>query len=146
MTMPTSPFLLHLKNMRKDAIYIDTPRPRRMPLPKRSRLIPVIGQPIVEYQYERLIKCWYCGDDNTTGRDEGKSTHSRMSSTYTMPRQVSLGVKGRTAEELISVNRTIFTTRVAPKAGADGTARAIKNLWTVTAHIGCKGCGTLLED
>jgi hypothetical protein len=132
--------------MRKDAIYIDTPRPRRRPMVKRSRAIPVVGQPIEAYQYERLIKCWYCGDDNTTGRDEGKSSNSRMSSTYSMPVQVSLGIKGYKAEESISVNRSIFTTRVAPKAGADGTARAIKNLWTVTAHIGCKACGTLLED
>ncbi len=132
--------------MRKDAIFIDTPRPRRRPMAKRSRAIPVIGQPIVEYQYERLIKCWYCGDINTTGRDEGKSSSSRMESTYTMPRQLSLGVKGRTVKESISVNKTIFSTRVAPKAGADGTARAIKNLWTVTSHVGCKSCGTLLED
>ena len=132
--------------MRKDAIYIDTPRPRRRPMPRRSRAIPVIGQPIVAYQYERLIKCWYCGDINTTGRDEGKSTTKIMSSTYTMPRQLSLGVKGYKAEESLSVNRSIFSARVAPKAGTDGNARPVKNLWTVTANRGCKSCGTLLED
>ncbi len=129
--------------MRKDAIYIDTPRPIKRPMAKRSRFIPVVGQPIEEYQYERLIQCWYCGDINTTGRDAGKSTHTRMTSTYTMPRQLSLGVKGREPEESKSVNRNIFTTRVAPFAGADGTARAIKNLWTVTSHRGCKACGTI---
>ncbi len=132
--------------MRKDAIYVDTPRPRRRPMTRRSRTIHVIGQPIEEYQYERLIECWYCGDINTTGRDEGKSSNSVMSSTYTMPRQVSLGMKGYRAEESISVNRSVFTTRVAPKAGADGTARVVKNVWTLTAQKGCKACGTLLED
>ncbi len=132
--------------MRKDAIYIDTPVPRRRPMVRRSRVIPVIGQPTEEYQYERLLMCWYCGDINTTGRDEGKSSNTVMASTYTMPRQVSLGIKGYRANESISVNRSVFTTRIAPIAGADGTARAVKNLWTVTAHKGCKACGTLLED
>lgn len=115
-------------------------------MPRRSRVIPVVGQPIEAYQYERLLECWYCGDINTTGRDAGKSSNSIMSTTYTMPRQVSLGVKGYRAEESASVNRSVFTTRVAPIAGADGTARVVKNLWTVTAQKGCKACGTLLED
>lgn len=132
--------------MRKDAIYIDTPPPRRRPPAKRSRAIPIRGQPVVEYQYERLLQCWYCDDINTTGRDEGKSSHSRMASTYSMPRQVSLGNKGHTPEEAISVNRMLFSTMVAPIAGADGTARPVKNFWTVDSHIGCKACGTLLED
>lgn len=132
--------------MRKDAIYIDTQPPRRRPMPKRSRAIPIRGQPVVEYQYERLIECWYCGDINTTSRDEGKSSHSRMSSTYSMPRQLSVGSAGRTPEEAISVNRMLLSTMVAPLAGADGNARAVKNLWTVDSYIGCKGCGTLLED
>ncbi len=129
--------------MKKDAIYIDTPPPRKIPLPRRARTIPVVGQPIVEYQYEKLFRCFHCGDINTTGRDEEDTGNSRMTSTYTMPRQLSLGVKGYTPEESKSVNRSILTTRVAPKAGADGTARAIKNLWTVTAHRGCKACGTI---
>lgn len=132
--------------MRKDAIYIDTSPPRRRPMAKRSRVIKVRGQPVEAYQYERLLKCWYCGDINTTGRDEGKSSHSRMASTYSMPRQLSVGSKGRTPEEAISVNRTLFSTMVAPVAGADGTARPVKNLWTVDSHIGCKACGTLIED
>ncbi len=128
--------------MRKDAIYIDTPRPRRRPMPKRSRSIPVLGQPIEEYQYERLFKCWYCGDINTTGRDKEDTGNSRMASTYTMPRQQSLGVKGHKTEESISVNKSIFAARVAPKTGADGNARAVKNLWTLTSHRFCKACGT----
>ncbi len=132
--------------MRKDAVYIDTPIPRRRPMAKRSRAIPVRGQPIEAYQYERLLQCWYCGDINTTGRDEGKSSNRRMSSTYTMPRRQSLGVRSRNREGSISVNRNIFMMRVAPKAGADGNTRAVKNFWTVTAHRGCKSCGTLLED
>ncbi len=129
--------------MRKDAIYIDTPRPVRRPMIRRSRTIPVIGQPVVEYQYETLFMCWYCGDINTTGRDEEDTGNSRMTTTYTMPRQQSLGVKGYKEEEIISVNKTIFTTRVAPKSGADGAARAVKNLWTITAQRGCKACGTI---
>ncbi len=132
--------------MRKDAIYIDTPRPRRRPKAKRSRVIPVPGQPIEAYQYERILKCWYCGHINTTGRDEGKSRQSSMSSTFSLPRQLSLGVKGHTPEEAISVNRMIFSLKVAPIAGADGTARPVKNVWAIDSHIGCKSCGTLIED
>ncbi len=129
--------------MRKDAVYIDTPRPRRIPTPRRARTIPVIGQPIEEYQYEKLFQCWYCGDINTTGRDEEDTGSSRMVTKYTMPRQLSIGTRGRTIEESRSVNRTIFQTRVSPIAGADGTAQAVKNVWTVTSHRGCKACGTI---
>jgi len=128
---------------RKDAIYIDT----KVPIPKartrRSRHIPVEGQPVEEYQYEKLLRCWYCGDINTTGRDEEDTGNSRMSSTYEMPRQVSQGSAGQTGEEAKSVQRSIFGYRVAPMAGADGTARPVKNVWTVTSHRGCKSCGTI---
>lgn len=132
--------------MKKDAIYIDTPVPVKRPDAKRSRAIPVRGQPVEEYQYERLIKCWYCGDINTTGRDEGKSSNTTMSTVYSMPRELSRGSGGRTPEEVISVNKTIFSHRVMPIAGADGNARPVKNVFTIDSYLGCKGCGTLLED
>lgn len=135
-----------MTKQRKDAIYIDTPIPRRRPMTRRSRFIPVIGQPIEAYQYEKLIKCWYCGDINTTGRDEGKSSHSRMSSTYSIPTSVSKGTQGYKPEEAISVNRTLFGTKTAPIAGADGTARVIKRVRSTDSNIGCKACGTLIED
>ena len=129
--------------MRKDAIYIDTPIPRKRPLPRRRRTIPVKGQPIEEYQYEKLYQCWYCGDINTTGRDDQGINSSSMISSYSMPRELSRGVRGQEPEESISVNRTVFGLKVAPIAGADGTARPIKNVWAIDNRLGCKACGTI---
>jgi hypothetical protein len=128
---------------RKDAIYIDTPLPRTHSRAKRSRVIPVRGQPIEAYQYERLLKCWFCGDINTTGRDEEDNGNSSMSSKYTMPRRVSLGTGKPGSSQYISVPRSVLGYRVAPKAGANGSARAVKEYWTVTSHRGCKACGTI---
>lgn len=129
--------------MRKDAIYIDTPRPQSRHPAKKSRVIPVRGQPIEEYQYEKLFHCWFCGDINTTGRDEEDTGNSSMSSTYTMPRRDSLGTAKRGGKQYISTIRSIFSYRVAPKAGANGSARAVKEFWTLTSHRGCKACGTI---
>ena len=137
-------FLLHFKSMRKDAIYIDTPRPRRMPRARRARTIPVPGQPIEAYQYEKLFRCHYCSDINTTGRDEEDTGNSAMSSVYTMPRVKSLGIRASIEKglQIKSINKSVFTSRTAPMAGATGT-RAVKNVWTVVAHTGCKSCGTI---
>jgi len=131
---------------RKDAVYVDTRRPRQQPQQRPARAIHVRGQPIEPYQYERLIECWYCGDINTTGRDEGKSSNSAMSATYTMPRRASLGSGKKDTNQYISTFRPINGYRVAPNTGQNGSVKAVKEFWTVTAYLGCKGCGTLLED
>ena len=128
---------------RKDAVYVDTPIPRPRPPVRRSRYIPVRGQPIEAYQYESLAQCWFCKDTNTTGRDEEDSGKDRMSSTYLLPRHISVGSQGRTPEEAISVNQSIFGMRVMPKAGSNGLAKPVKNVFVVTAHRGCKACGTI---
>ena len=128
---------------RKDAVYVDTPIPRQISRAKRSRTIPVRGQPIEAYQYESLFRCWKCGDINTTGRDEEDTGKSRMTSTYLLPRQISVGSQGLTPEEAISVNQSIFSMRVAPKSGSNGLARPVKNVFTITAHRGCKSDGTI---
>lgn len=132
-----------MTKQRKDAIYIDTPIPRRRPMVRRSRTIPVPGQPIEAYQYERLFKCWFCGDINTTGRDEEDTGNSTMSSTYSIPTSVSKGTQGYKPEEAISVNRTLFGTKTAPIAGADGIARVIKRVRSTDSNRGCPACGTI---
>lgn len=122
--------------------FINKTRHRYKRLIKRSRVIPVPGQPIDAYRNERLYRCWYCGDINTTGRDEEDDGNSHMSSTYSMPVRLSRGaMDGKNAS--ISINSSIFTTRIAPVADYDGNAKSVKNVWAVTAHRGCKACGTI---
>ncbi len=119
-------------------------RKRRFPrkIVKRARRIPVPGEPIEAYQHERLYKCWYCGDINTTGRDEEDSGNSSMSSTYSLPRVRSIGARDRDPNAILSINSGVFVTKSAPLKGSDGTAKPVKNVWTLVSHRYCKACGT----
>ncbi len=108
----------------------------------RKRNIPYPGKPIEAYQHNKLGKCWYCEHVNTVGREEQDSGDSSMSATYTFNIRVSRGaIDG--AKGVMSVPRSPFMYRVAPKAGHDGNPKAVKNMIKVTHHRGCSACGTL---
>lgn len=124
--------------------YLKSYRPkRRQRLIKRSRTIPVPGEPVEEYQYRQLLRCWWCGDINTTGREDEDSGKSTMSSHYSMPKIRSLGSRGKTKESILSINSSIFTLKTAPRLGQDGNTKSVKNVWTEISHRGCPSCGTI---
>lgn len=123
------PFFMRIRNQKKKRI------------PKLSRALPYPGKPIEQYEHSKLYKCWYCGHVNTVGReayDEGKSgMFTTLGMSYTPSRGARDGALGA-----LSVPRDIFRYRVAPQAGADGTAKVVKNEWTVVRHQHCAACGT----
>lgn len=130
----------------KNAIYISTPRPRIRRLPKRSRHIPYRGQPVEAFEFNKLARCWYCGVINTVGREEEDTGRSMMASSYSDQTVQSQGFHTagpNKAKAAISVNRSVFTYRMTPLAGQDGTPRTVKNILKPIAHTGCRGCGTI---
>ena len=130
----------------KEAVFISTRRPILRRLKRRARNIPFPGQPIEAFEFDKLERCWWCKGINTVGREEEDTGRSQMASTLSDFTRQSLGSKTPGPDKpkaSISVMRSISTYRVAPKAGSDGNPRTVKNQFTITAHTGCKHCGTI---
>ena len=118
-----------------------TIRHRSQKPPKRSRTIPVYGDPVRGDGRDAndLYRCWYCGQINSITRQTLGDADSPSGAVYDDYSGNPLGTTPGTAT-LGGVGHTF----VAQKNGSDGNPTGVTNAIKMSnSGSGCSHCGTL---